>query len=371
MHVLSNGQTNKRRRRLALVLPGHNEELIMATTIRSAVSAGLNICDIYVVDDDSSDRTRQIALKLLSKKNVLTVARSGKARAVKKAIEYFKLTKHYTWVHIADADSVFCQDYFKIFCKHLNAKKFSVAVGFVQSLHGNWLTIYRSFCYTYGQHILKRLQSWLGIIAVLPGPVTCFKSDIIKYLDFETESLTEDFDLTLQIHRKRLGQIRFIPDAINYTQDPRTMKDFINQTLRWQRGFFQGLRKYRIGLKPHKIDLGIGYQILESLYYVIQIFAIVLLIVFASQNVWILIALLVADFIAVVVLAILSAILARRPTILISLPYFYLLRFLELGIFMWAFIEVIILGKFRKVQKGWQTEGRRYEIAAQDMGDMK
>lgn len=360
-----------RRRRLALILPGHNEELILAATIQSAVAAGLKLEDIYVVDDNSSDRTRQIALESLPKQNVLTVPRSGKARAVMQAIEKFDIIKRYTWVHVADADSIFCPDYFRIYRKFLDAKKWSAAVGFVQSMRGNWIATYRSFSYTYGQHIFRRLQSWVGVIAVLPGPVTCFKTDILKDLDFAAESLTEDFDLTLQIHRKKLGRIRFIPEAINYTQDPRTLSDFINQTLRWQRGFFQGLRKYNIGLRPHMIDAGVGYQMIESVFYLFQIIFIFPLLLVASSSWSSVLMILGADYGAIVVLALFSAFAARRPVILASLPYFYILRFIELAVFIWAFIEVIVLRRFQTVQRGWQTEGRRYEIAPGDIRNMQ
>lgn len=371
MEVTTANSLTTPRRHLALLLPGHNEELILATTIRSAVVAGMEITDIYMVDDDSSDTTRAIALNMLPATNVLTVARSGKAGAVRQAIEQFDIVQKYTWVHIADADSVFCPDYFRIYRKHLDETQWSAAVGFVQSMRGNWIATYRSFSYTYGQHIFRRIQSWAGVISVLPGPVTCFKSDIIKHLDFAAESLTEDFDLTLQIHRKKLGRIRFIPEAINYTQDPRTLKDFIGQTLRWQRGFFQGVKKYRIGLRPHMIDAGIGYQMGESVYYLFQLALIVPLLILSRDGGETLLTILIADFVALGALAVFAAFAAKRPVIILSLPYFYFLRFIELGVFVWAFIEVILLGKFKTVRRGWQTEGRRYEIETSDIGKLQ
>ena len=353
----------QRRRRLALILPGHNEELIIGATIRSAIEAGLDKSDIYVVDDNSSDSTRKIALKHLSARNVLTVPRSGKAGAVNRALQHFAIVTRYTWVHIADADSIFCPDYFRIYSAHLDAKKWAAAVGFVQSMKGNWIATYRSFSYTYGQHIFRRLQSWTGMISVLPGPVTCFRTDIIKKLDFGAESLTEDFDLTLQIHRKKLGRIKFIPEAVNYTQDPRTLSDFIAQTLRWQRGFFQGVKKYKIGLRPHLIDAGVGYQMGESVYYLLQlIFVLPLLITPGSMSTVLLI--IGADYLAITALALFAATAAKRPMIILSLPYFYFLRFLELVIFIQAFVEVIILQRFKTVNRGWKTEGRRYEVSA-------
>lgn len=355
-----------RRRRLALLLPAHNEELIIETTIRSAVAAGLDKKDIYVVDDNSTDGTREIALRELPAGHVLSVARSGKALAVQKAFRHFEFEKRYCWMHVADADSIFSKVYFRAYYRYLNADDCSAVVGFVQSMGGNWLANYRSFSYTYGQHVFRRIQSWFGMIAVLPGPVTCFSTDIIKDLDFETESLTEDFDLTLQIHRKKLGRIRFVPEAVNYTQDPRTIGDFYGQTLRWQRGFFQGVRKYKIGMRPRMIDFGIGYQLIETVYYLLQLLVILpLLILNRPQAAG---ALVLADLSVITLLAVFSAVVARRPAILLTLSYFYFLRLFELLIFLQAFVEIIVLRRFKTVQKGWDTEGRRYEVA---LGDLK
>ena len=129
MRVKDTKKRGMRRRRLALLLPGHNEELIIATTIHSAVAAGLKIENIFVVDDDSNDQTREIALRFLPKENVLTVPRSGKAQAVMLAINHFNIVERYTWIHVADADSIFCPDYFRIYLKHLDAKRYSAAVG--------------------------------------------------------------------------------------------------------------------------------------------------------------------------------------------------------------------------------------------------
>ena len=359
--------TYSRRQKMALVLPGHNEELILGATIDSAVAAGLLLKDIYVVDDDSSDATRRIALSKLPHQNVLTVQRSGKARAVSQAIKTFDIIKRYCWVHIADADSIFSSDYFRIYKKQLNMRSYAAAVGFVQSMRGNWIATYRSFSYTYGQHIFRRIQSWFGMIAVLPGPVTCFQTNIIPRLNFESGSLTEDFDLTLQIHRKRLGRIRFIPEAVNYTQDPRTIRDFYSQTLRWQRGFFQGLKTYRVGLHARPIDAGIVYQMAESVYYLAQLLIVIPLLLLTSASYGAVFLLLLGDYIAVIVLAIFSAIAAKRPMILSTLTYFYVLRLIELIGFVQSFVEIFILRKFKKTARGWQTEGRRYAVSVEDI----
>ncbi len=354
---------------MALLLPGHNEELIIQDTIRSAIAAGQRQSDIFVVDDCSSDRTRRKAIAMLGRKHVLTVERSGKALAVHQAIKHFKIVEHYQWVHVADSDSVFGKDYFRIYRRNLKGKKYASAVGFVQSLRGNWISKYRAFSYTYGQHLIRRTQSWLGMISVMPGPITAFRTDILSQLDFMADSLTEDFDITLQIHRKKLGRIKFIPGAVNFTQDPQTLSDFCKQTARWQRGFFQGVTKYRIGMKRQIIDASISYQLLQLVFYLVELGVVVPYIIITTGR-WIIIPfIMLGDFIVLCWLALFSAAAAKRVSILSALPYFYFLRWLELGIFLKAFVEVVVLKRFKVEVKGWQTEGRRYALDAAALKD--
>lgn len=357
-------------RELALLLPGHNEELIIETTIRSAMAAGQKKQDIYVVDDASTDATRKIAIAMLGKQNVLSVKRSGKALAVKKAIKKFAIESRYTWLHVADADSIFSSDYFTVYKKKLDPTKYAVAVGFVQSMRGNWISTYRALSYTYSQHVNRRVQSWLGMISVFPGPITCFRTDILSKLEMGGTSLTEDFDLTLQVHRKRLGRIVFIPGAINYTQDPQTLRDFIKQNMRWQRGFFQGVRKYRIGLRPQKIDVSLGFQMGQAVFFLVQV-GIIIPVIIATTGRWIVIpSWLALDLIINGVIAILASFAAKRWNLLGALPYFYVLRWVEISVFLAAFVEVMLLGRFKEQVKGWATEGRRYKLSGQAVSDI-
>lgn len=363
-------QAKSRKKKLALLLPGHNEELIVATTIRSAIAAGQKKQDIYVVDDASTDKTRKIAIELLGKANVLSVKRSGKALAVKKAIKKFKIEDRYTWLHVADADSIFCPDYFRIYRAKLDDTKYAVAVGFVQSLRGNWISTYRALTYTYSQHVNRRIQSYLGMISVFPGPITSFRTDIIKHIDFEADSLTEDFDITLQVHRKQLGKIVFIPKAINYTQDPQNLSDFCKQNLRWQRGFFQGVKKYRIGLQRNRIDLSLGFQVSQTVLLLLQLLILVPLVIATTGN-WLIIPVAIsADFIFNAAIAIWASIVTKRWSLFGSIPYFYFLRWVEIGIHLKAFVEIMVLGKFKTSTRGWSTAGRRYKLDTLALSDV-
>jgi poly-beta-1,6-N-acetyl-D-glucosamine synthase len=232
----------------------------------------------------------------------------------------------------------------------------------VQSLRGNWISKYRMYEYTYGQQVHRRIQDMLGVISVFPGPVTCFRTDILSKLDFEVESLTEDFDLTLQVHRKKLGKILYIPQAQNFTQDPQTYKDFCKQTLRWQRGFFQGVLRHRIGTKPKLLDAYMAWQALQSFLFLMQL-VVGLPVAAAMAGDWFIwpTAVLI-NFAIMSLFAVGVAAIGKRPSILLGLPGFYILSLTELVLFLRAYIDVVMLRRFRTKIVGWNTEGRRYEV---------
>lgn len=358
-------------RKLALLLPAHNEELIIEATIKSAVAAGQALQDIYVVNDNSSDGTQELAVGALGEANVLQVGRSGKAVAVKKAIDHFDLIKRYEWLHVADADSLFGENYFDLYRAKLDPTKYAVAIGFVQSLKGNWISTYRALTYTYGQQVHRRIQSGLKMITVFPGPVTCVRTDIIKDLDYEHTGIAEDFDITLQVHRKKLGEIAYIPRAVNFTQDPQSYRDFIKQNQRWMRGYYQGVKKYGIGIHGQRIDLIIGSQMLMTLIFLLQIFVWAPYLLLHTHYGWFtILAMISLDYLINSIVALGSSVAAKRWNLLGAMPYFYFLRFTEIAIHVVSFVEIFILGKFKDNGKvGWSTAGRRYKLSAAAIAD--
>ncbi len=350
------------KRQLALLIPGHNEAIVIEDTIRSALAAGQSIEDIYVVDDASTDETAYLARGIIGQNNVYKVQRSGKALAVKKAIRHFRIISRYTWVHIADADSVFEKRYFEEFNKHLDATKYVAATGYVKSLKGGWISKYRAYEYTFGQEVMRRIQHMLGVIPVIPGPTSCFRTDILKYLDFETHNLTEDFDITIQIHRQKLGKIAFIPTAKTLTQDPKDYQDYVKQVSRWYRGFWQGVVDRRIGLKFQRIDAYLGYQMLEMFAYYFNIIVLLPILLIQGKGVYALALTFLIDAGIFFGATLMAAGVHKRADVISAFPLFYLLRVTNMVLYVVAFVEVVILRRFRTKQTGWSTAGRRYAI---------
>jgi cellulose synthase/poly-beta-1,6-N-acetylglucosamine synthase-like glycosyltransferase len=356
----------RERRKLALIIPAHNEQMVVGDTIRSAIRAGQSPDDIYVVSDGSTDWTVELAYLVLPDGHVLDQPQMGKAMAMANGILNFGLVQRYEWIHIADADGVFADGYFDELRRRLSPK-FVAATGHLQSLKGGWIAKYRVFEYTMGLEVMRRIQSLLGTIPVIPGATCILRTEIVEHLDFLHPSLTEDMDLTLQIHRRKLGKIAYIPQAKALTQDPKDFADYHRQILRWYRGGWQMIRRHGIGRRAGRIDAYMGFMVLEEIVLLMQVTLLPIYCI-AIGNYVPMATMFLVDLAAVLGITLWAAWLNRRPDIIAAFPLYYVLRFVNLYTFFRAWFEIVVLRKFGSDAPGWTTEGRRYRIAPEALG---
>jgi poly-beta-1,6-N-acetyl-D-glucosamine synthase len=360
-------QSPVQKRRLALLIPAHDEQLVIADSIRSAITAGISRQDIFVVSDGSSDWTTDLAGLLLEDGHVLAQPQTGKGMAIANGIAYFHLVERYDWVHITDADGIFSVTYFRELKTHLN-RRYVAATGHVQSLKGGWISKYRTFEYTLGLEVMRRIQALLGAIPVIPGATCAIRTDIVGALDFTQPLLTEDMDVTLQIHRLKLGRIAYVPAAKAFTQDPKDFGDYWRQILRWYRGGWQVIGRHRLGLRPHKIDAYMGWMIIQEIILLLEL-SVFPLWSWWGQNYGPIAVMFLIDLIVVFCITIWAAALNRRPDIISAFPLFYVLRFVNLIAFFYSWFEIVVQHKFRSDSAAWSTAGRRYRIAIDGVAD--
>jgi cellulose synthase/poly-beta-1,6-N-acetylglucosamine synthase-like glycosyltransferase len=361
-HVLSIKNSMSETKKLALLISGYNEELVIAHTIQSAMRAGMDASDIYIVDDCSSDSTSRIARTIVGNYNVLRVPRSGKGLALKRAARDMQLTKRYQWIHIADADGEFDEEYFRNLLGSLEPEN-AAATGYVTSLPGSIIGQYRVFEYALGMEIVRRFQNIAGTISIIPGPTSVFRSDVFDQLEFSGNALCEDFDVTLQLHRKKLGSIQFIPEAVARTQDPANFKDYIRQITRWNRGVMQMIFKHKIGRRATKLDSYLMYQVMQNLLFAFTYIFWVPYMTITTMNPAFLALSFLTDIIMTFGFVMFAAHRTKRWDILSAFPIIYALRWVSLLVFVKSFIEVAILRKYRVSDGHWETVERTRQTA--------
>lgn len=345
------------RSKICLIISAYNEERVLQHTIESAIHAGLSRRDIYVVDDASDDKTATIANRVVGKYNLLTVNRSGKGRAISTIVKDLHLTDRYEWIHIADADGEFDQRYFQELYDNLDPA-YAAATGYMASLPGTYVGNFRNFEYTMAMDIARRYQSLLDLITVIPGPTSVFRSDIFRQLDFCTGALCEDFDVTLQIHDRKLGKIKFIETAIARTQDPHDLHNYLKQITRWNRGNLQLFVRNKMWRRITRVNSFITYQVMQNILFATMYGVALPILSILVGSAYFLAVTFVIDVLTIFGFALYTALRTKRLASLASFPLTYFLRWVQLFVFVKCFIEVVVMRRYRISHGSWETVTR-------------
>jgi cellulose synthase/poly-beta-1,6-N-acetylglucosamine synthase-like glycosyltransferase len=173
--------------------------------------------------------------------------------------------------------------------------------------------------------------------------------------------MTEDFDVTLQIHRQKLGKVQFIPECVAYTQDPRDLRDFTKQISRWNRGMMQSIKRHKIGRMTNRIDAYLSYLLLQNFLMFFNYAVVLPFMAYRMQSPHVIAVAFLTDVMLMFILTLLMAMKAGRMDILSAFPHIYIYRWVTLYVFLKAYVEVMILRKFKTSEGIWGTAGRRYK----------
>jgi poly-beta-1,6-N-acetyl-D-glucosamine synthase len=332
--------------RLCVLLPAKDERLGISKTLKSILKAGVSAPDIYVIDDGSSDGTGEIA-RIFGVNILRNPKNTGKALALSRGARHFDLTGRYDHICLMDADSEVCEDYFSAVKEAFSDPKVAAVCGRAKSTPHNWLTAYRCLAYWMSHVVYKAGQCNMGVITVTPGCAASFRADVFGQLDWNRDTIVEDMDCTIQIHRKKLGRIRYQKDAVVSTQDPRTLRDYIKQIYRWDTGTWQVGQKYGMATGMARIDweykLLMGEGLIFSALYMLLpglLFLRPRVAFFAAGM----------DFAVLGVMALICAFRERRIDVIWSLPFYELLRFIDCSVLLYSFWNIVVQ---RKEIRGW------------------
>jgi cellulose synthase/poly-beta-1,6-N-acetylglucosamine synthase-like glycosyltransferase len=341
---------------LCVLIPAHNESLVIAGTIQSMLDAGMRQEDIYLVDDFSDDTTGTIAASYGV--NVLrNTVNLGKAMSVNALVTHFDLLKKYRYVSMMDADTLVNESYFKLVTAQFDTDPTTIAAvcGRPMSRPNNWITSYRCWEYFMTHYVYRGGQSNMGVIMVAPGCAATYRSDVFAQLEWNNDTRVEDMDVTIQVHRKHLGKIVYAPGAVVYTQDPNTLSDFVKQITRWHGGTWQVGMKYKMFTGTQRVDWEFKLLMIEGIIFSI---------LFLGAPLWTLLypTMLIGlgvDVGLIMAIAGAAAISDKRKDVFLYSPIFIFLRIVYCAIFLYSFYNIFV--RKQKMQ-GWLNV-KRYQQA--------
>ena len=224
-----------------------------------------------MASDGSKDGTVEIARAAGCR--VLDIQpNGGKARALDAAIRHFGLCETYRIVLIQDANSEIDPHYLERGLPLFDDDAVAVVAGHVLS---RWridrrfgldlvFTAYRTRLYRVLQAVFQYGMSWkpASVSYIAPGFASMYRTSALAQIDITAPGLViEDFNMTFEVQRKKLGRIAYTPAARCTSEDPFSLPDYCKQVQRWYLGFWQTVLRH--GVWPSLFWLSLGFLLVE------------------------------------------------------------------------------------------------------------
>ena len=278
----------KKDHKFMAIIPAHNEEAVVGNLIESLKNQNYNkeLYDIYVIADNCTDRTAQVARDA----GAIVYERFDPEKKTKGfALDWFIKQKiqenaDYDALCVFDADNIVDKNFIKNMNKKLCQGE-DVVQGYrdIKNPTDSWITSgYALFYWT--MHRFYHLARYnVGLSPLLNGTGFMVKFDVLKPDGWQTKTLTEDIEFSLQriIKGKKLG---WATDAIVYDEQPVGFKQSWSQRSRWTVGHMQCIKEYTKSLAKAIKDKKTMMNVDGFLYIVGSIPMFVLTIILLLTN---------------------------------------------------------------------------------------
>ncbi len=228
---------------VSIIVPAYNEEVGIAGALFSFLRQDYEgPIEIIMVDDGSSDATIARAarfpdVRILSKPN------GGKASALNVG---FDAASH-DFCILVDGDTMFDATAVKRLMEAFDDDTVGAAAGYpmVGNRMANLLTQVQHVEYMVQCSLLRRAQEAVGAVSCMPGPVAAFRKEALDDIGGVPDvTLAEDADLTVALGAAG-WKLRYIPDAVAWTEAPIDIRTLWKQRMRWTYGTLQVMWRHR------------------------------------------------------------------------------------------------------------------------------
>lgn len=276
---------------VSIIVPAHNEEITVVDTVNSLLELEYNKYEIIVVDDGSKDATSKKLIEYFEMHKVsrpidklihckkeeyvyetnalkvpITVVRKkngGKADALNMGINL----SQYPYFICIDADSVLQYNSLKNITAPFREKEDIIACGGLirisndiefekgrvkkYKLPKNILAAMQVLEYDRSFFASRIMLDGFNGNLIISGAFGLFKKEFVVAVGgYDTNTVGEDMELVMKLHvfcksHNIPYSIKYVPDAICWSQAPEKLGDLVKQRRRWHMGLSQSMGKYK------------------------------------------------------------------------------------------------------------------------------
>jgi cellulose synthase/poly-beta-1,6-N-acetylglucosamine synthase-like glycosyltransferase len=239
-------QVKKVETRFAILIPAHNEELLIGGLLESIFNVDYprDLYQVFVIADNCSDNTakisREVGAQCLER---MDEVKRGKPYALEWALTQIDLDQ-FDAFNIIDADTTIDTAYLRGMAKALSNGAQAIQGYFgVMNPDENWLTRLSILPGILRYKLQCPGKELIGLSCPLAGNGMCFSAEVIKKFGWNAFSIAENWEyyaiLTLEgyvvVHEG---------DAVIYSQVANTLKEGKTQRTRWLKGRIDTVRRY-------------------------------------------------------------------------------------------------------------------------------
>ncbi|HEX2806826.1 MAG TPA: glycosyltransferase [Kineosporiaceae bacterium] len=319
---------------VSIVIAAYNEDTVIRRTVLSVLDSQYPISELVVVNDGSTDMTLR-ELSDLSRTEprlrVITRPNGGKATALNDGFEQAACDIIVTM----DADTLVTPTTVTNLVRHFAADpdgRLAAVAGVIRVSNRTWnvLTRWQALEYVTQIGVERSAQDAMGAIAIVPGACAAWRKAAVQSIGgYSNETLAEDCDLTLSLHRAGWRSTQD-DEAIAYTEVPQDLDTLLAQRTRWMFGTLQSIHKHRRLLFGRNGWL--GWLVLPT--YVLSIVMPILFlplttlaaVLMVHQQGWGVLGLYVLAFMAaqLVIAGVAVIVMKERPSLLLMVPVYRL-----------------------------------------------
>ncbi len=248
-------------RRFAVLIPAHNEELIIATSLQSwlKVDYPKEMYQLHVIADNCTDRTIDIAQSLgATAWDRQDHENRGKGQALAWALQTIDLTQTDAVV-IVDADTTVDPAYLKIMNDRLvTGGKVIQGYDGVMNPYESAMTCLMQITNGMKNLLFNYAKSKIGLSVQLMGTGMCLEKVVLKEIGWKAFSIGEDGEQFAHLAKAGI-RVEFEPRARVFAQEASSFGQAYTQRVRWSAGRMQlsglGVHLLADGMRQRDVHL--------------------------------------------------------------------------------------------------------------------